>query len=479
MTYHTTNHATAVAAAIAIAASLFMACCIPTVAAADGDPAPSIPCPGVEDGVSFNNIALKDRPKLAKILQHGYRMDLQKATMPSFEVPGNQVDLHTAFVDRRFRLIDAEHCNPIYATVPGQYVTCSKQTSSSFASTNGRSLNVLLEKQLLLQASAQYDGWHMSTHGIRSASDEVKASYNEWVASTTQILENSYTCDDWEYLHIFHTKFVCNYIPACMKLEPEFLQDLKALPTPSIIGPPTSVSSISNTADVLNQLNATLAKPYFDFVDKWGHGLVESFSLGSAVLEVRSSASEPVSNSDSTLYMGYVGGSGIKEIRQGNLDADLYTQEECNDPEPMRLNYRRWSTFLGTDPYFNLILPPADRIDNREDLIRNFQFLYLYGFDLGGAYSVSRDIVDSDAWQCNATSPDPDPDVGQPTQAPDNGATDGPTAAPTDQDGNATSSDDDEDSDDSAAVSLSMMSSVGLKFITVVATFLAMMAAAA
>jgi len=419
--------------------------------------AASIPCEGVTDPTTFNNIPLKQRPKLAKILQHGYRIDLQEATIPSFESPGNSVRLDTAFVDRPFRMIDVEHCDERFVTVPDRYMMCARQTSNYFSQSESMSLAGVLEKQLLLQASVETELTYPRSAGFLDVDGDAFSYAVDWYKTTVNALQQQFNCDDWVTFENYIQQFSCNYLEPCQKLDPEFIDDLKSLPTEDSIlaGQPVSTSNADfNVAPPL--LNEVIAAPYRAFMDKWGHGSVEGFRLGRATVTLRSTDPDPspAASDRSTLYMGYLGGSG-SDFASGNLDAPIYSDEECRDPEPIKLRYNRWNEFLSKDFYFNLVLPEDQQLNKRDELIEQFRWLYLLGGYSRGIYQQIREDLDVVYdWQCdrNAT-------VYPTTKPTDGDSTASPTAAPT---VTIPQSSSDEDSDDSSAKSLFGLN--GMKF---------------
>lgn len=308
----------------------------------------TIPCPGVTDPSTFSSVPLSERPKLAKILQNGYMQSLNQATLPTTIPPGNPVEVSEGFVNRPFRTINASLCHPGFVTPPNEFIRCGRSSSAGFESTNSRTFATLIKEQILLEATVEDELLYPATGSFYNS------SYNAWKENVTAFLGSTFNCTEWGYLRISVTSYSCIANTVCQELNPEFVADLASLPT---------------TNDL---------EPYRAFSEKWGHGMVEGFKLGAASLELGSSVEN---GTDTRLYMGRAGGRGSL------TDTSVYTAEDCEDPEPVKLSYQRWEQFLDDDLYFEFV---ADEdLPNRSEIRDNFKQLFFTSFS--GILTQARD----------------------------------------------------------------------------------------
>lgn len=278
----------------------------------------TIPCPGVDNASNFSDIPLSQRPKLERILQHGFQPRLLTATLPS-QQKQPPVSTYQGFADRPFRtlLTDNQQCR--YSS--NEAIRCVRSTMASFSSGPG----IFAEKQVLLELGSSYDiGNVLITDNMVNSS-----SYATW-ADKVQTFFGTNLTECWSYSSswlVGRTHSCSVAVSDCQMIDPEFKTDLASLP----------VEPRGNTIGVdLSQYQA--------FVDKWGHGTVDRFAFG--FLEWQISLQTDQNRADlnvqdrPTLYMGRAGGTG------NYTNGDYYTKDECNDPAPINLRYRSWDLIL-------------------------------------------------------------------------------------------------------------------------------------
>lgn len=367
----------------------------------------TIPCPGITNASSFQNIPLAERTVLSKILQHGYKPSLRQLVLPGTILPGNHARLEEGFVDRPFRSISKENCHPILTT--NEFIRCVPSSNSFFESANSRNLGTLLKEQLMMEAASTYEENHPMTPSLYNP------SWDDWKNATESFLVDEFDCHEWGYLRSYATTHSCIVNDYCQSLDPEFLEDLQALPV---------------SGDDLDR--------YRDFTEKWGYGTVTNFRLGVDGLEVRSSsAANDASNR--TLWMGYVGGAGWKELKEGNFSASLYTEQDCQDPQPSQLRYQRWDQYLidGFDWGLDLGGIAYPDVANRTAIRQNFWQLFLE--DFSDVTAQVRDLEEFQSVECPTYSPSSTPtespvnvqSSGRPTGRPTRRPEVDPTASPT------------------------------------------------
>ena len=280
----------------------------------------TVPCPGFESE-PFHNKPLSERPELAKILQNGFQMSLQQAALPSLASPGNRVTLHSAFVDRPFRTVSADYCWAPLMSNPDEFIRCTKSGSASFESSGTAGFPTLVTEQGILQVGLSSDMAYP-----RILESPFRDDWTAWRESVQQTFASEFECTDWGYLRMTLKDYSCVVTTLCQEFDSEFLADLNELPSEPI--------PFGNTTGL---------ESYRSFVEKWGSGAVNRFRLGGASLQVTTNQPD---GPNTTVYMGYVGGRGIHEIMESNLNASIYTDEDCQDPEPVEVNYMRWDEFL-------------------------------------------------------------------------------------------------------------------------------------
>ena len=110
----------------------------------------TIPCPGIETAAgNFSAVPFASRPRLARILQHGFQPGLLQATTPSRWLAHQPaVSTHTGFVARPFRTLDSNKCR--YRS--SEMIRCVRSTMASLASGPGS----LAINQFLLEMGLSY-----------------------------------------------------------------------------------------------------------------------------------------------------------------------------------------------------------------------------------------------------------------------------------------------------------------------------------
>ena len=298
----------------------------------------TIPCPGYTDPSNFSSIPLSSRPNLERILLHGFSPKANTAPLPTTNAPGNPVHVHQGFVDRPFRAFNESFC----AFRGAKPLQCSRNSFAGGGPLSATRFNSLLQNQVMVESAMA----NSLVHPL--AGDFYNPSYIEWEAEVKKlILENCDTAQQSLVLNmnrIFAFTFSCSidHYSECQQYHPDFLSDLSMLP----IG--------DNFA------------PYLAFVDKWGHGGVEGFNFGveHIALQVSSTENKPAA----TLYMGRAGG-----LSNNLTSGELYTVDDCQDPAPVNLRYRKWYQLLLEDPFFE----EKANISNLEDIRGMFFQQYL------------------------------------------------------------------------------------------------------
>ena len=384
----------------------------------------TLPCPGFESE-PFHNKPLSERPEFAKILQNGYRLAGQSPAPPTRTSPGNRVQLHTAFVQRPFRSLAAEHCVSPIVSNAAEYIGCTAVGATSFESSATASFPILVTEQAILQAALQSD---LNYPRLTQGPFENSHWTADWSTAISDLLDTEFQCTDWSYLRITTQDYSCAVTTWCQEFEPEFLDNLNALPSAP--------------------WDETTAVAYRAFVTKWGHGAVNKFRLGGASLRVQSNQAD---GATTTVYMGYVGGAGIHDIMEGQLNASVYTDQDCADPEPVQVTYLLWNQFLndfqtrhyldtynGIRQYYNLTDTDAPLVPNRSAIADNFFQLFLQE-----GLGLSSHLYDYPALlepACESESPTTLPSTEAPTTSaptttmtPTHLRTLSPTAAPTEE----------------------------------------------
>lgn len=358
----------------------------------------TIPCPGFENPSNFTSIPLSQRPKLAKILQHGWNPSLLQATPPSrIELP--HVATHLGFVDRPYRKLveDDSQCN--YAT--SDSIRCVRSGRLSIGQGPGSSLT---EKQVLLELGLGFG----ASYNFRAGTIVNETSFVPWANAVEDFLqEHDATCDRTSSYWLVARSFSCvTALTDCRVLDDEFKADLATLPTSAN----NSQTNVGNQTELLAR--------YQDFVDKWGHGVVDKFKFGMVEWTELLSTSDGDADPVPRLYMGRAGGTG--EIEQG----DYYTEQECLDPAPIELNYRTWGDVLGDILLFDRFQDPLIQTIDVDAIISSFQ-------ELSSTYpSLSQQIreIGLDNIKC----PSPPSNTEPPSFAPTSAGADGnlPTLSP-------------------------------------------------
>jgi hypothetical protein len=283
--------------------------------------------------------------------------------LPTTNAPGNPVQVHQGFVDRPFRAFNESFC-----AFPGtKPLQCSRTSFAGGSPLSAKRFNTLLQNQILIDSATT----NSFVHPL--AGDFYNPSYIEWEAEVKKfILENCETAQQSLVLNmnrIFARTFSCSidHYSQCHQYHPDFLSDLSMLP----IG--------DNFA------------PYQAFVDKWGHGSVDAFNFGVEyiTLQVSSTENKPAAN----LYMGRAGG-----LSNNLTSGELYTLEDCQDPAPVNLRYRKWYQLLLEDPFFE----EKANISNLED-IRGMFFQQYLAYDSLPAQVERLNLTDYP--ECSAEIP--------------------------------------------------------------------------
>jgi hypothetical protein len=342
----------------------------------------------VTDPSTFTSIPLSGRPKLAKILQHGYQPAKNVATLPSYESP-NPVNLHQGFSDRPFRILDTNACR--FAT---EYLSCQRRGAASIVvGPSGFST-----KQVLLELGTNNEFGAPRADVLLDSS-----SYQLWADQVRDFFEqytpNDSCQEDSSFWQLF-TSYSCSIATTdCQVLDPEFLQDLKGLPIDDDM----------------------VLDAYQDFVDKWGHGSVESFSFGVMEWKVQL----PLQDSIPTLYMGRAGGNG-------NITAgEYYTADECQDPAPVTPDYQPWDQVLG-----DLFMYEDENEDEDAEFLSNLDAIAANFQTLRRSYPfLSQQVRDQGLTYVNCplldTPPTATPSVAESSADPADTSTTTPTQAPT------------------------------------------------
>ena len=332
----------------------------------------TIPCPGVDNPANFSAIPLSARPNLERILQNGYQPNRLEVKPPSLEAPGPQVDTYQAFVDRPFRTLSQDSCR-----WEGQeIVRCARSGSSSF----GPAPSSLALSQFNLAMGAPWE--YPSAKNLIN-----EQSFHSWAEHVQEFFEvgvNDDECRQQGTAWLYNQAYSCVVaLTDCQTIDPEFKADLAVLPTDS------------------DDLSA-----YQAFVEKWGQGTVGNFGFGT--VEFRAGRID-IPDPRPILYLGRAGGTGNTTIDE------LYTEEECQDPAPINVNYQPWDEILEDLLFW----------DNDEIIANtNLDLVSSKFYELRQSYSrPSRQLSDAKLNQWDILCPPPD----APSAAPSESSSETPT----------------------------------------------------
>mmetsp|Transcript_21254 Transcript_21254/g.24466 ORF Transcript_21254/g.24466 Transcript_21254/m.24466 type:complete len:486 (+) Transcript_21254:172-1629(+) len=409
----------------------------------------TFPCPGYTRAGNFSDIPLADRPSLERILQNGFSLSGLEATVPvrSTTDPDiswlskapNTVAFEKGFVQRPFRRISNDICADYPEGIFKASLVCNHYSSTGIT-IGSSSYNELVRGQLRLEASigTLSSGEPLETERIRNNVDNESGnsdSFQAWEDTVAEFIGCSEAVIDGGYPVKYPTRVVdsqnggCSVNSNCFEFEPDFLDDLTALQGAVVIATNRSSFSLPWSDPAVSYDR----EAFVTFTNTWGHGAVDRFDFGQQFVSLYK-ADEGGNGSWPVLYLGRAGGTEPDPIETD----EMYTDDECLDPQPSVLDYSRWDELLSTRNQFWWGLQPwgtSPRISEEvAEYVRiGFEFFYYELRQENYLWDQSReDFTEADCTATLSVTLSPTLGLTSSTTSPiPSGTTPGPTPTPT------------------------------------------------